>query len=114
MSQRAEQLSAIILKEFNDFLLKEMEIPRDCLATITNIEVDDDLATAVIYLSVLPITKRAEVIRMLNHSAGQFGRYLAPRVRMRLVPKFSFSYDDTALKYRSVERELEKIHSSEK
>jgi len=114
MSQRAEQLSAIILKDFNDFLLKEVELPRDCLVTITNAEVDDDLATVVIYLSVLPINRRGDIIKILNKQTGRFGRFLASRVKMRLVPKISFSYDETSLKYRSVERELEKIAEEEK
>jgi len=113
MSQRSEQLGAVILQNLNDFLIKDAELPRDCLVTVIDVRVDDDLETADVLLSVLPVDRTGEIVRLMRRLPGRIGRFLADRVKVRRIPRISFTIDDAALKYRSVERELQKLNLPE-
>lgn len=109
MPRRDEQLSQIILEEFNNYLSRELELPLGCLATVTNVEVTRDLKIAFIYLSILPITKTGSATAKINSSLGDAARYLSKHLKIRQVPKLVLKNDDTELKFRKIERELEKI-----
>lgn len=108
-AKRGGQLSQIILEEFNNFLERELELPTDCLATVTKVEVTRDLKIAFIFLSVLPITKTGKAVGMIRAALGEAARYLSPRIKIRQVPKLVIKNDDTELKYREVEKELESL-----
>ena len=109
MNSRHEQVSQVILRAFNDFLIKEAELPRDSMATVTKVAATNDLKTAFISLSILPINRAGTVLNFINRHLGEAARYLGRRLKLRLVPKLVLRIDDSELKYRKVERELEKI-----
>lgn len=106
---RHEQISQVILEAFNDFLIREAEMPRDCLATVTKVETTNDLKTAYISLSILPINRAGTILEFMKRHLGEAARYLGKRLKLHMVPKLVLRIDDSELKYRKVERELEKI-----
>jgi len=106
---REEQVGQIILEEFNNFLIRDLELPRDCLATVTKVEVTNDLKQAFIFLSILPINRAGTVLEFMNHHLGEAARYLGKHLKLRIVPKIYLKIDDAELKYRKVDRELEHL-----
>lgn len=109
MSRRSEQISEEIHRYLNDFLVKEAEAPRDLLITITEVKVTEDLETAFVSLSVLPVTKAGTAVRFFKAILPEAARYLSRHLRLRRVPKINVKIDEFALKHRRVERALEDI-----
>src|SRR3989339_616220 len=107
MSHRTEQISELIQRQLNDFLIKEAEPPRDILITITGVEVVKDLSHAFVEVSVLPIDKTGTAMDFLKRNLGAAGRYISRYSILRRVPKLMLKVDDSALKHRRVERALE-------
>ena len=89
-------------------MIRDLEFPRDCLATVTKVEVTNDLKQAFIYLSILPINRAGTVLEFMNRHLGEAARYLSKHLKLRIVPKLNLKIDDAELKYRKVDRELEK------
>jgi ribosome-binding factor A len=110
MSHRAEQVSELLKQEMNNFLIKEAEPPRDMLITITEVEVTQDLEQAWVKVSILPINQTGLALRFLTRQLHEMNRYLQRHMRLRKIPKIEFKVDDFALKYRKVEREIEKFN----
>jgi ribosome-binding factor A len=111
-SKRAQQVSEVIRHELNNFIIKELELPKDTLMTITKIESSNDFKYTVVYVSVLPINKAATVLRFLNNNLGQMRHHLTQRLRIYHTPELKFVVDDSLLKVRNVEREIEKLGKS--
>jgi len=107
MSQRSEQLSEVIKHELNNFLIREVESPKDTLITITKVELTPDLERAIVHISVLPIDKAGTALKFVKKNLGEAARYLNKHSVMRKVPKLSVSLDDYELKHRRIDRLME-------
>jgi len=92
---REEQVSQVILEEFNNFLVRDLEMPRDCLVTVTKVEVTNDLKQAFIFLSILPINRVGTVLEFMNHHLGEAAMYLSKHLKLRIVPKLNLKIDDS-------------------
>jgi len=107
--KRAEQVSDLIKRELSHYLIQELESPRDTLITITNVETSGDLKHALVYVSVLPVNKAGVALKFLNNSLGRLRHYLNQRLKIFHIPELKIVVDNSLLKVRSVEREIEKI-----
>jgi len=107
MSQRAEQLAEILIREFNTFLIKDAEPPRDIFITLTGVTMTDDLENALIQVSVLPVNKSGTALEFLKKVTPAALRYLGKHMVLRILPRLRYQVDDFALKHRNVERALE-------
>lgn len=111
--KRAEQVSELIKRELNHYIIRELESPRDTLITITNVETSGDLKYTLIYVSVLPVNKISTALKFLSNNLGRLRHYLNQRLKIFHIPELKIVVDDSALKIRSVEREIEKIQQEE-
>jgi len=112
MSKRVEQISEVILHELNQFIIRELEPPQDVLITITKIKTSDDLHHALIFVSILPVNKTGTAIVFLNKHLSRMRHYLNQKIRLYRLPDLKLVVDDSALKTRSIEREIEKSKPS--
>lgn len=100
-----EQLSEIILLESNDPRLKGV--------TITDVEVDRELAYAEIYVCALEgIQRSQEILNGLEHAQGYLRSELAHRLELRIFPKLRFHWDPTFEHADQIERLLISIHET--
>ncbi len=106
MSQRALQIAEVLRRELNNFLIKETEVPKDCLLTITQVELTADLETAWISLSVLPISQTGRATSFFKKILPSASRFAARSLSLRKMPKLQLIVDDYALKHRAVEKAL--------
>jgi len=109
MSKRAEQVSEVIKHELNEYIIRELESPKDTLITITQIETSADLKHTMIYVSILPLNKTGSALRFLNNNLGRMKHYLDNKLRLYHIPKLKVVVDDSALKLRKIEREIERF-----
>lgn len=107
--KRAEQVSELIKHEINQFIVKELEPPLGTLITITQISTSADLKNTLIYFSVLPVNKTGTATRFLNNNLGRLRHFLNQRIKIFHLPEIKLTVDDSALKVRKVEREIDKI-----
>ena len=108
MTQRTDQLNALVQHNLNLIFIKDVEWPRDTMATITKVEVTPDLSWAFITLSILPINKQGTVLKKLTSQKRDIQHKLNKSLVIRKAPKIRFKIDDTELQSRKIDRELAK------
>lgn len=109
MTRRTQQLNSLIQHNLNEVFIREIEFPKDTLATITKVDVTPDLNWATIYLSILPINKQGTVLKKITSQSRNIQHKLNKTLHLKKFPKLKFKIDDTELQSRRIERELEKI-----
>ena len=110
MTRRSEQLAEVIHHEFNNFLVREVELPLDILVTVTAARVTPDLKHAYLSLSILPINKAGSVLKLFTKILPSGRRYLSSRLKIRQCPMLHCLLDDASLKDRKVERALSELN----
>lgn len=109
MSHRLPQVNELIRQELNKLLLSELEFPKDCLVTITKVEVTRDLHYAKVWISVLPSYYITKVLKKLNVNIGHLQFLLNKKLVMKPLPRVNFAIDATEQKAAEIERLLDQI-----
>jgi len=110
MSNRAKQIAEVIQRELNNFFIREVEFPKDSLATLISVEVTPDLKHAMLYVSILPISKTGSVLEVLNRSLGRARGYLSNKLTIRKCPELKIIVDDYELQHRKIDKKLAEIN----
>jgi ribosome-binding factor A len=93
---RLTRISERIREELSEILLMESSDPRLKGVTITEVEVDRELAFAEVYVCTIEgITRSKEVINALEHAQGYLRSELAHRMALRSFPRLRFHWDAT-------------------
>ncbi len=94
MGKRAERLGGQILKEVSRLLQREIRDPRVGFATVSRVELDNELAVAKIYVSIMGGEKeRVSTMIALKNSTSFVRKSLALTLRVRHVPEVRFIHD---------------------
>ena len=81
-------------REIADILMRKIKDPRVGFATVTDVEVADDLRNAKVFVSVYGGDKEAS-LKGLKSAAPFIRSELGKRMRMRFVPELLFRFDGT-------------------
>ena len=92
MKHRPERASSLIMEELGKLILKEIEIP-GALATITEVNVTNDLLRAVVKVSVYPTEKSDAVKKALDQARGTLQHLLMKQMNIRPMPQIFFEID---------------------
>ncbi|MGA7966020.1 MAG: 30S ribosome-binding factor RbfA [Gammaproteobacteria bacterium] len=93
---RAERVGAEIAHALASAIERECSDPRLYLVTITGVRMSPDLKYAQVNVSsVNPDADGAIVITALVHAASRLRRSLAKAVRLRVVPRLDFRWDNS-------------------
>jgi ribosome-binding factor A len=102
---RAVRIAERIRKELSELLIKEISDPRLQGISITDVEVDRELAYATIYYSSIEGSSRVEEIQAgLERAQGFLRSELAQRIELRVFPRLRFRYDPTFERAENIER----------
>ncbi len=94
MSRRTRQVGEFLREELSDIIRREVKDPRVGFASLTEVDVSDDLRTARVYVSVLGNDEERDATMAALRSANGFIRHhLRPRLRMRQIPELEFRDD---------------------
>ena len=91
--KRIDQVNQLIKEEVSKLILREVEISKDAIITVTRVETSSDLRHSAIYVSTLFKEKQAAAIHELNKSIYDIQHLLNRTLRMRPVPKIRFEID---------------------
>ena len=64
--KRIDQINELISRELNKIILKDIEFPVDVFVTIMAVRVATDLKHGKVWISVFPVYKRGQILRLLN------------------------------------------------
>jgi ribosome-binding factor A len=109
---RAQRVAEQMKKELADLLRTEVKDPRVGFATVTRVEVANDLQHVKAFVSVLGDDEtKQHTLSALTKVAGYLRGELARRLRLRLTPELVFKLDESgeySARIDSVLRELKK------
>jgi len=111
---RSIRIAERIREELSELLVRSVEDPRLSGVTITDVEVDRELAYADIYVSAVEGSPRsAEILAGLDHAQGFLRSELAHRIELRVFPRLRFRWDNTAERADHIEKLFASIHDSD-
>ena len=93
MSRRSEQVAEEIRRHVSALLLTEMRDPRVGMATVTAVEVSNDLKYARVYVSILGGEEERESLAALRKATGFLRMELGKRMVLRYLPELRFEAD---------------------
>jgi len=92
---RTRRIGEQLRRELAELIRAELRDPRLALISMTSIEVSRDLAYARIYVTLMgDPAERNERVAELNQAAPLLRRELGRRMRLRVIPKLEFRYDE--------------------
>lgn len=104
---RLQRIADRIQRDLSEMLIREISDPRLAGISITDVEVDRELAYADIYVSAVEGSPRStEVIQALTHAGGYIRHALAERIELRVFPRLRFHWDPTPERADHIERLL--------
>ena len=96
MSRRTERIGSLIRRIVAQSIQAELSDPRiERFTSVTRVEVSGDLATAIVYVSVMADKPSAAdlTVRALQSAAGRLRSRLARELTIRRVPALVFRQD---------------------
>lgn len=109
---RVQRIADRIKEELSEIMLQEVSDPRLMGISITDVEVDRELAIAVVYVSALEGSERAtEILEGLEHAQGYLRRSLSQRIELRTFPRLRFHWDPTFERAERIERIILSLHA---
>lgn len=91
---RPEKVGELIAIEMSDLLRTRMKDPRIGFASITRVQVSNDLRYAKVFVSVMGTAEeQAATMQGLKHALGFLRHELAGRLSLRFMPELVFKLD---------------------
>ena len=107
MTRRTDQVAASIHRAVQTLLGRGLGDPRvRGLVSVTRVTVDDDLARASVFVSVLPAERGPLTVDGLRAAAARIRSKMGQAVRLRRVPRLSFFLDESIKKQAELEERL--------
>jgi ribosome-binding factor A len=107
---RARRISDRIREELAILLQREISDPRLSMVTVTDVDVDRELAFATIYVTAMgPDERREEVLQAFEGAAGYIRKQLSAQVRLRQFPKLRFRWDPSQIRGARIDELLDML-----
>ena len=93
---RSDRVSGELVKELSQIIQQEMKDPRLGFVSVTRVEVAKDLRHANAFVSVMGTDLEKEsTLKALSSGAGFIRTLISKRMKMRVIPDFTFKLDDS-------------------
>ena len=93
MSLRIQKVNELIKRELGKILLKEFDISKNILLTITRVETTGNLIESKVFISVIPEKETREILKLINKKIYNLQQILNKKLHIRPVPKIKFVED---------------------
>jgi ribosome-binding factor A len=108
---RADRVAALIKIEVAK-VIPRLNLGKECLVSITDVWISDDLGFAKIFVSMLGDEKaRKKALRVLSKAKG-FVRHELRELELRIVPELRFIYDDSLERGSRIIKALNELNKS--
>ena len=106
--KRSVRVADQIKMEVADILARKCKDPRLRFVTVTDVEMNNDLRIARVYVSLLGNRVDEEDIgKTLSHAAGFVRLELGRRLELRYTPEVAFWFDSSGSRAEKIDRILE-------
>ncbi len=109
MIDRIRRVNDLIQEELGKIFLKEIDLSRDILVTITRVDTAPNLSTTKVFISVLPDGQSERVFKILNRIVYHIQQLLNKSLNMRPIPKIIFCKEDKTSQAARVEDVLNQL-----
>ncbi len=123
-SRRQVQIEKQIQESLAGYILKNFNLAKDGLVSVTRVQVPHDLKTAKVFVHRLTSASQAEaidgasneetLIEKLETQVGSMQRYVAQELKLKFCPKLHFYYDRGFDKSLSVEKNIYELSEANK
>ncbi len=109
--KRSKRVQELLLEEVSKLIQFELKDPRIGFATLTGVDLTDNLKHARIYVSIIgdEEQKRA-TLEGLQSARGFIRSWLGKNLYLRYIPELDFHLDETAENAQNISRLLNEIH----
>jgi len=110
MNLRLKKINELIKQEVGNLIIRELDLSREVLITVTKTEVSADLRYADVSISVLPSRKKQSTLKPLNKSVYSIQQKLNKKLIMKPAPKIRFKLDTTGEYVNRIDEAIKEIH----
>ncbi|MFQ5443738.1 MAG: 30S ribosome-binding factor RbfA [Nitrospinales bacterium] len=94
--KRSERIQELLLEEISLLIQKGLKDPRIGFATVSKIEVSENLKHAKVFISIIGDEKeKEETLEGLNSAKGYIRNALGKNLCLRYIPQLDFKMDNT-------------------
>lgn len=109
---RSERIADKIHEELSKMLIMDVSDPRLSGISVTDVEVDRELAYATVYVSALEGSERVkEILDGLQHAQGFLRYELSQRIELRTFPRLRFRWDPSVERAEKIEKLIASLSS---
>ncbi len=97
-SKRQEKVSKLLQKDIADIFLKEAQLFKGALITVTKVRISPDLSYAKVYLSIfIPEGDSQTIIEAIQAQAANIRYALGKKIKnqVKKIPELAFFLDDS-------------------
>jgi len=95
MKDRVLQINEKAQHLLAEIFSKEIEIPMDLFISVTDVDCESNLKTAVVSVSVLPFSRAEEGFAYLIKRKGLIQNLFGKRFNMKFTPILTYKLDET-------------------
>lgn len=95
--QRTDRVAELVQRKLAEIIQMEVKDPRlPRFVTVSAVKVSRDMAFAKVYITVLgDNTQAKDAVEVLNNAASYLRTVLARSIKLRIVPKLIFVFDES-------------------
>ena len=110
--KRSERLKELFLEEISALIQRGVKDPRIGFATVTNVDLSDNLKHAKVYVSVFGTEReQRDTIEGLTRASGFIRNSLGKKLYLKYIPSLEFILDETADHVEKINKIINDLHS---
>ena len=110
--KRSQRIQELLLEEISKLLQSGLKDPRIGFATLTRVEVSDNLKHAKIFVSVMGSEKeKTDSLNALKNAKGFIRNTLGKNLYLKYLPELEFKKDENAEHVEKITRILNDLHT---
>lgn len=109
MPDRIKKVNEVLRKELNRIIFKEVDLPKDVLVTLTDVETSRDLDHTKVFVSVIPEKESEVVLHILNKATSSLHQVLNKKLFIKRVPKLQFAKDSKLSSTQKIDEILDSL-----
>ncbi|HKL73834.1 MAG TPA: 30S ribosome-binding factor RbfA [Clostridia bacterium] len=111
MQNKIERIDSELMRELSSIIIYELKDPRlSTMVTITGVQTTKDLKTAKVFVSIFSNDSAKDVLAALNGASGFIRSKLFDRLKIRMVPYFTFLEDSSIEQGFKIEKILKELN----
>lgn len=105
LDRRIQKINNLLREEISKTLDRELDFPEGSFVTVTRTQTSYDKHYAVVFLSIISGEPK-KILEILRKNVYNIQQIINHKVRMRPVPKISFSIDGEEMRREEIEKSL--------